>query len=139
MSGGEVRVAIAGTGFIGALHARAARLAGARLVGVAASSPESARRAAQALGAERAFASAEELVEAPDVDVVHICTPNHLHVPLALAALAAGKHVVCEKPIAVDAAGAQELADAAERAGLVAAVPFVYRYYATVREARARV
>jgi predicted dehydrogenase len=135
----SLRVAIAGTGFIGALHARSARLAGAHLVGVAASSPESAQRAAAALRAERAFASAEELVEAPDVDVVHICTPNHLHVPLAEAALAAGKHVICEKPIALDAFGAQGLADAAAESGRIAAVPFVYRYYPTVREARERV
>jgi predicted dehydrogenase len=135
----RLRIAIAGTGFIGGLHARAARLAGARLVGVAASSALSADRAATALGAERAFASAEELVEAPDVDVVHICTPNHLHVPLALAALAAGKHVICEKPIALDADGARTLTEAAEAAGRVAAVPFVYRFYPTVREARERV
>src|SRR3954466_3929760 len=134
-----IRVAIAGTGFIGGVHARSARLAGARLVGVAASSPESAGRAVQALGAERAFASAEELVEAPDVDVVHICTPNHLHVPLAEAALAAGKHVILEKPIALDALSAQTLAEAAAESGKVAAVPFVYRYYPTVREARERV
>jgi predicted dehydrogenase len=135
----RVRVAIAGTGFIGAVHARSSRLAGARLVGVAASSPESSRRAAAAFGAERPFATAEELVEAADVDVVHICTPNHLHVGLALAALAAGKHVICEKPIALDGAGAQALADAAADAGRIASVPFVYRYYPTVREARERV
>src|SRR3954465_533988 len=134
-----VRVAIAGTGFIGAVHARSARLAGASLVGVAASSPESARRAAAALGAERAFESADELVAADDVDVVHICTPNHLHVPLAEAALAAGKHVILEKPIAIDAESAQALTDAATESGKVAAVPFVYRYYPTVREARERV
>ena len=112
-----VRVAIAGTGFIGAVHARSARLAGASLVGVAASSPESARRAAATLGAERAFESAEELVAADDVDVVHICTPNHLHVPLAEAALAAGKHVILEKPIAMDAESAQRLTDAAAASG----------------------
>jgi predicted dehydrogenase len=135
----EIRVAIAGTGFIGALHARSARLAGARLVGVAASSPESAERAAAALEAERAFASAEQLVESPDVDVVHICTPNHLHVPLAKAALAEGKHVICEKPIALDAFGASELVEAAAHSGRVGAVPFVYRYYPTLREARERV
>jgi predicted dehydrogenase len=135
----DVRVAIAGTGFIGAVHARSARLAGARLVGVAASSPESGRRAAAALGAERTFATAQELVESADVDVVHICTPNNLHVPLAEAALAAGKHVICEKPIAMDADGAQELTEAAAGSGKVAAVPFVYRYYPTVREARERV
>ena len=113
MSGGEVRVAIAGTGFIGAVHARSARLAGARLVGVAASSPERGLLAAAALGAERSFATAEELVEAPDVDVVHICTPNHLHLPLAEAALAAGKHVICEKPLAIDDRGAEEMVEAA--------------------------
>ena len=134
-----LRAAIAGTGFIGAVHARSARLAGARLAGVAASTPETGRRAADALGAERAFSSAEELVGSPDVDVVHICTPNHLHRPLALAALAAGKHVICEKPLALDAADARELVDAANAAGLQAAVPFVYRYYPTVREARERV
>jgi predicted dehydrogenase len=134
-----VRVAIAGTGFIGAVHARSARLAGARLVGVAASTPQRAEKAASALGAERALASAQELVESPDVDVVHICTPNHLHVPLAEAALAAGKHVICEKPIALDSFGAQQITDAAADADRIAAVPFVYRYYPTVREARERV
>ncbi|HEY6891497.1 MAG TPA: Gfo/Idh/MocA family oxidoreductase [Solirubrobacter sp.] len=134
-----VRVAIAGTGFIGAVHARSARLAGARLVGVAASTPERAQRAAGDLGAERAFSSAQALVESPDVDVVHICTPNHLHVPLAEAALAAGKHVICEKPIALDSFGAQQITDAAADADRIAAVPFVYRYYPTVREARERV
>jgi predicted dehydrogenase len=91
------------------------------------------------LQAERAFASAEQLVESPDVDVVHICTPNHLHVPLAKAALAAGKDVICEKPIALDAFGASELVEAAAQSGRVAAVPFVYRYYPTLREARERV
>jgi predicted dehydrogenase len=134
-----VRVAIAGAGFIGAVHARSARLAGGRLVGVAASSPARSERAAASLGAERAFNSAEELVTSAEVDVVHICTPNHLHRSLAEAALAAGKHVICEKPLALDADGAATLAVAAESAGVQAAVPFVYRYYPTVREARARV
>jgi predicted dehydrogenase len=134
-----LRVAVAGTGFIGRVHARSARLAGAQLVGVAASSPESADRAAVELDADRAFPSAEELVEAPEVDVVHVCTPNHLHEPLALKALAAGKDVVCEKPIALDAAGAERIAAAAAAAERVVAVPFVYRFHPTVREARARV
>jgi predicted dehydrogenase len=132
-------VAIAGTGFIGRVHARSARLAGAQLVGVAASSRESARAAATELGADRAFDSAEDLVRDAEVDVVHICTPNHLHVPLAEAALAAGKHVVCEKPLALDGSGARRLLDLAAQAELLAGVPFVYRYYPTVREARERV
>jgi predicted dehydrogenase len=134
-----LQAAIAGTGFIGRVHARSLRLAGAELAGVAASSPESAAASATELGAGRAFDSAEDLVGDPDIDVVHICTPNHLHLPLAEAALWAGKHVVCEKPLAIDSSGAQRLVDAAAGSGVHAAVPFVYRYYPTVREARERV
>jgi predicted dehydrogenase len=137
--GSELRAGIAGAGFVAAVHVRSARLAGARIAAVAASTLASAQNAADAFGAERALASAEELVQDPGVDVVHICTPNHLHLPLAEAALAAGKHVVCEKPLAVDAAGALQLAGTAAGSGLQAAVPFVYRYYPTVREARERV
>jgi predicted dehydrogenase len=134
-----LRVAIAGTGFIGTVHARSAQRAGGRLVGVAASSPERSAAAAAALGAERVFPSATALAEADDVDVVHICTPNHLHVELAERALAAGKHVICEKPLALDAESAQRVVEAAAAAPGSDAVPFVYRYYPTVREARERV
>jgi predicted dehydrogenase len=136
---GPIRVAVAGAGFIGAVHARSALLAGARLVGVSASNPSRSREAARALGADRAFDSSEEMVAADDIDVVHICAPNYLHLPLAEAALAAGKHVVCEKPLAMDAAGARRLVDAAADSGRRAGVPFVYRYYPTVREARERI
>jgi predicted dehydrogenase len=135
----SLRAGIAGTGFIGRVHARSVRLAGGHLAAVAASSPESARAAADGLGADRSFDSADELVRDPAIDVVHVCTPNNLHLPLAQAALAAGKHVICEKPLALDAAGAQQLVDAASGSGLLAAVPFVYRYYPTVREARERI
>jgi predicted dehydrogenase len=71
--------------------------------------------------------------------VVHVCTPNHLHLPIAEAALAAGKHVICEKPLAIDVAGARHLTDLAAGSDSSATVPFVYRYYPTVREARERV
>jgi predicted dehydrogenase len=135
----DLRVGVAGAGFIGAVHARSARLAGATLAGVADSSPERAVAAARRLGAERGFDSALALAEAPDVDVVHVCTPNHLHLEVAEAALAAGKHVICEKPLALDAAGAERLARLAATTDRVAAVPFVYRYYPTVREARERI
>ena len=131
-----LRAAVAGTGFIGPVHARAATRAGARLVGVAASSPERSAAAASALGAERAD-TAQALAEAPDVDVLHVCTPNALHVPLVQAALAAGKHVVCEKPLAATGDEAQALLDAV--GDRVATVPFVYRYNPVVFEARARV
>ena len=133
-----LRAGIVGAGFIGRVHARSARVAGARVAAVAASTPRRSAEARRELGAEHDFAGAEELIASDLVDVVHICTPNDLHVPLALAALDAGKHVVCEKPIALDADGAMELVSAAASTGLVATVPFVYRYYPTVREARAR-
>jgi predicted dehydrogenase len=134
----DVGVAILGTGFIGRVHAKAARSNGARVVGVAASTPARARDACAELGADRA-AEAEELVVAPDIDIVHIATPNHLHESLAVAALEAGKHVICEKPLAFDTAGAQRIADAAASAGRVVAVPFVYRFHPVVRQARAMV
>jgi predicted dehydrogenase len=134
-----LRISIAGTGMIGAVHADAARRAGARIVGVSASSPARAKAAAARLGAERPFDSSEELAVAEDVDVVHVCTPNALHGPLVRRALAAGKHVVCEKPLSTAAPDADELAALAARSGLVNAVPFVYRYHAMAAEARHRV
>jgi predicted dehydrogenase len=134
-----LRVGIAGAGFIGAVHARSARLAGARVAGVAASTPERSREAAQRLGADRGYEDAEALVVAPDIDVVHLCTPNHLHAPLAEAALAAGKHVVCEKPLALDAAQAERVTGAAAGVERIATVPFVYRYHPMALEARARI
>jgi predicted dehydrogenase len=134
-----LRAGVIGAGFIGAVHARSARLAGARLAGVATSSPERSRDAADRLGAERAFATPQELATAEGVDVVHICTPNHLHAELAALALEHGKHVVCEKPLAVGAGEAEALLAAAAAADRVATVPFVYRFHPVVREARARV
>jgi predicted dehydrogenase len=135
----ELRAGIIGGGFSGRIQARSVRLAGGRLVGVAASNLERAEALAGELGADSAFATGEELAASEAVDVVHICAPNHLHLPLARAALGAGKHVVCEKPIALDATEAAELVAIAEAAGTVVTVPFVYRYYPTVREARARI
>ena len=134
-----MRSGIIGTGFIGGVHAYAVRAAGGVLAHVAGESPEHAAAAARRLGAEHACASAEELINADDVNVVHVCTPNALHVPQAEAAIRAGKHVICEKPLATDPADARRLVEAAADAGLVAAVPFVYRFYPSVREARARI
>jgi predicted dehydrogenase len=135
----QLRAGIVGAGFIGAVHARSARLAGAALAGVATSSPERSREAAARLGAERAYATPEELATADDIDVLHICTPNHVHAELATLALEHGKHVICEKPLAVDSAQAERLIDAAAGAARVATVPFVYRFHPVVREARARI
>jgi len=135
----RLRVAVAGVGFIGPVHVRAARLAGADVVGISGGDPSRVRAAAASLGVARVFDSSEALVGDPDVDVVHICTPNQLHADLARRALTAGKHVVCEKPLATTAAAAAELVALAAQVGRVAAVPFVYRFHPVVREARARI
>jgi predicted dehydrogenase len=135
----DLRIGIVGTGFVGRVHAAAARSLGAELVGVAASTPERGALAARELGAGQGFRTAEELIGDPRVQVVHVCTPNDLHLRLSELALSAGKHVVCEKPLGTSAAEAAALLKSAERSGLVAAVPFVYRFHPTVREARERV
>jgi predicted dehydrogenase len=134
----EVGVAILGTGLAGRVHALAARMLGARLVGVTASTPARSGAAAAALGAEHGFASAADLLADPAVEVVHICTPNALHVPQVELALAHGKHMICEKPLATTAADAARLASLAREAGLVCAVSFGYRYQSVVQAARAR-
>ena len=138
-NGGGLRAGIVGAGFVGAVHATAARRAGARIAGVSASTEVSTSEAVDRLGAEHGYTEADALVNSPDIDVVHICTPNHLHFALAEAALAAGKHVICEKPLAVTHADALTLCKRAEAANAVATVPFVYRFYPMVREARARI
>jgi predicted dehydrogenase len=131
--------AVVGTGFIGRIHVRSARLAGARIAGVAASSARRSAEAAASLDVPKGYENALDAVKDSAVDVIHICTPNALHLEVAEAALRAGKHVVCEKPLATSASDAQLLADLAATRGLVATVPFVNRYHPMVREARSRV
>jgi predicted dehydrogenase len=133
------RAGIIGAGFMGTVHAHAVRAAGGVVSRVAGRTPEEAERAAARLLAVDVAASVDELVTADDVDAVHVCTPNHTHVALAEAALRAGKHVVCEKPLATSPEDAGRLVEAATQAGVIAAVPFVYRFYPAVREARARI
>ncbi|MDT7707925.1 MAG: hypothetical protein QOG20_3532 [Pseudonocardiales bacterium] len=134
----ELRAGIIGAGFIGAVHAHAVRAAGGTVSRVVSASPQSTVEAAARLGAGACADNAEALIEADDVDVVHICTPNSLHVPLARRALEAGKPVICEKPLAVGLPQARLLADLAATSGVVTTVPFVYRFYPAVREIRSR-
>ena len=132
------RVGIIGGGFMGSVHARSARSAGGEVVAVTASSPESAVRAAERLGVPVAAPSVDALL-AEGLDVVHVCSPNGAHLEHALAVIGAGVHVVCEKPLATTTEDAARLVQAAEAAGVVATVPFVYRFHPMAREARDRV
>jgi predicted dehydrogenase len=134
-----VRAGIVGAGFMGGVHAAAVRAAGGVVAGIVDRSLEKARSLQARVQAERAYESFEDLVEAPEVEVVHLCTPNGAHAALASRALRAGKHVVCEKPLALSVEQAAELVQEAGKAGVVAVVPFVYRYYPMVREIRQRV
>lgn len=137
MAAPRITAAVCGTGFIGTVHAEGIRRAGGRVLGVLGSTPASTARAADRLDTD-AFASFDAVL-ASDADVVHIATPNVLHAEQALAALAAGKHVVCEKPLTTDVADARRLVAAAQASGLVHATCFNFRFYPLVHEARARV
>ncbi|MET4781096.1 Gfo/Idh/MocA family oxidoreductase [Glaciihabitans sp. UYNi722] len=138
-AGGGVRAGFIGGGFMTEVHSRAVRAARGVPYGVASSNPASSADAAARLGIARSYASPDELIADPDIDVVHICTPNTTHAGYAFAAIAAGKHVVCEKPLATSAADADRLVAAVAVAGITATVPFVYRFHPMVREARAKV
>jgi predicted dehydrogenase len=135
---GTIRTGVLGGGFMARVHTAAARAAGAELVGIATSTASGGAAAARDLGYRRGEPDAQALLAASDIDVVHVCTPNATHAQLTEAALRAGRHVVCEKPLATDIADARALVAAADERGLVGAVPFVYRYHPMVREARAR-
>lgn len=130
-------IGMLGAGFMARTHTHAARQAGATLEALASSSPDRAARAASELGYRRALAADDLLAEG--LQFVHVCSPNSSHLEYARAALRAGSHVICEKPLATTSADAQSLVTAAAEAGRLGAVPFVYRYHPMVREARARV
>lgn len=125
----EVGAAVIGTGFIGTVHVEALRRIGVQVRGVLGSTPERGARRAKALGVPHAYASLDELLADPAVQAVHVTSPNDLHVAQSRAVLAAGRHVVCEKPLAMSSAESGELLRAAEQSGLVNATNFNIRYY----------
>jgi predicted dehydrogenase len=133
----RIGMGLVGPGFAGANHIDAVRRLGfVDVVAIAASTEASARRKADALGVPKAYGGWEALVADPDVHVVHNTTPNHLHVPVVLAALARRKHVISDKPLATTADEARRLLEAANDAGVVHAVTFNYRGNPLVQQAR---
>src|SRR5207253_3210154 len=119
--------AVVGTGFIGPVHVEALRRLGRPVVGVLASSPTKGRAAATALGIPKSYDRYEDLLADPAVGVVHLTSPNRLHFEQCRLALAAGKHVICEKPLAMTAAETAELVALAERTPVVTAVSYNVR------------
>jgi len=132
----DVGAAVIGTGFIGTVHVEALRRIGVQVRGVLGSSPKRGAARAEALGVPRAYDSLDDLLADPTVQVVHVTSPNDLHVSQSRAILAAGRHIVCEKPLAMTAAGSAELVEMAAASGLVNATNFNIRYYPLNQQAR---
>ncbi|MGW4032950.1 Gfo/Idh/MocA family protein [Streptomyces sp. NPDC004838] len=133
----STRVAIIGTGMIAAAHVRAARDAGATVLGVLGSSAESSTAAAMDWGLASAFRDLDDLLRSRP-DVVHVCSPNSTHLSYGRAIAEAGIHLVVEKPVATTLEDALLLDQAVRGAGVVATVPYAYRFHPLVREMRER-
>jgi predicted dehydrogenase len=128
---------LVGAGFVGPHHVDAVRRLGyVDIVAVAGSNEASGRQKAELVGARRGYGSYQALIDDPEVQVVHNATPNHLHYEVTSAALARGKHVVSDKPLAMTAAQSKKLVEEARRAAVVTAVTFNYRGNPLVQHAR---
>jgi predicted dehydrogenase len=135
----NLRAAVIGLGFVGKAHLESIRRLGVPVRGILGSSPERTREACTALRVERGYQSFDELVNDKELDVVHVCTPNYLHAEQSIALLRSGKHVMCEKPLAMDFRQAAEMVKVAKESKGVAAVCYNLRYYALCQEAHAMV
>src|SRR5258708_33365364 len=124
-----IGVAMVGTGLMGPVQVEALKRLSIPVRGILGSTPEKSRRAADALGLPKAYDSFENVLLDKDVGAVHIATPNKLHFPMAKAALLAGKHVLCEKPLAMTSAESAELVDVARHSGKAADVNYNSRSY----------
>ncbi len=130
-----MRTAIIGAGYIAAIHARLIRELGGEVVAVCGRTLSSA----QAFGVGQAYDDVNAMLRAVRPDVVHVCSPNTLHVEQTIAAFASGAHVLCEKPMATSSDDARRMIDAAAKANRVGAIAYCYRGYPLVRELRRRV
>ena len=133
----KLNAAIIGLGFVGRAHLEALRRLGINVRGILGSTPERTESAADSLQLPHAYSSLDELAADPSVQVVHLCTPNHLHFPEASQLLRAGKHVLSEKPLTMDSRESAALVSLAKQVNLVGGVAYNLRYYPLCQEARA--
>ncbi|MCA9177520.1 MAG: Gfo/Idh/MocA family oxidoreductase [Planctomycetales bacterium] len=131
--------AVVGTGFIGPVHVEGLRRAGVAITGIVGSTPKKSAAAADRLGLPRGYASLDEALQDPVVTAVHLASPNRLHYAQVLQCLSAGKHVLCEKPLAMTPRESAELVEHAQASGLVTGVAYNIRSYPLCVEARERV
>jgi len=138
--GRPLRAAVVGTGFVGPFHIDAVRRGGyGDVVAIVGSDEQRTQQRAEALGVARGTSDIRSVLDDDAIDVVHVCTPNHTHVEIATAVLTAGKHLVVEKPVALDSASARGLADLARQVDRHALTALTYRGYPMVNRARALV
>ncbi len=125
----EIGAALIGSGFIGTVHLEALRRLGINVRGLLEASDALGASRARELGLPRAYASLDELLADPSVEVVHVTSPNALHYPQVRTILEAGRHVICEKPLAVTSVESAELVRLAKARGVVNATNFNLRFY----------
>jgi len=131
----KINVGVIGIGFIGAAHIEALRRLGTvNVAAIAHSNEEKAKEKAELLMVENYYGDYNELLQNESIQSVHICTPNNLHYQMTKDALLAGKHVVCEKPLALSSKEGEELVALAESKELINAVHFNVRYYPLMRQ-----
>ena len=133
----RIRTAVIGTGFMGRVHLEALRrIEHVDVVEVAATSADKARAAAEGYNVLNSTGAWQDVMRDPSIDAVHVCTPNNSHFPIAKAALEAGKHVLCEKPLAMSSAQARELTELAAAKKLRNALCHNLRFYPMVQQMR---
>jgi predicted dehydrogenase len=136
----KIKAGIIGSGMMGPIHTEALRRLGyVEVVALAEAGEDLAKAKAESLRIPKSYGDYRRLIEDPEVDVVHNCTPNQLHFEVSKAIMAAGKHVVSEKPLSMDSKESRELVALAQRSGVVAAIDFNYRNYPLVQHMRAMV
>jgi predicted dehydrogenase len=136
----KIKAGIIGTGFIGPTHIEAIRRLGfVEVVGIAESNPEMAVRKASELGIPKAYGDFREMLKDDEIQVIHNCTPNHLHYQINKEIILAGKHVISEKPLAMSSEESRELLELARKHKVVHGVNFNYRQYPIVRQLKAMV
>ncbi len=135
----RIRAAVIGTGFIGTVHVQSLRRLGVQVIGVLGSSPERGAARAAEIGVGKAYPTLEALLADDSVDVVHVTSPNHAHYPQVMAILAAGKHVICEKPLAMTSQQSAEMVEMANASGKICAVCYNIRFYPLNQQAHGMV
>ena len=133
----KIKVGIIGTGFIGPVHVEAVRRQpDTEVVALSEINAELARKKADELGIEKAYGDYKELLADKEIDVIHICTPNHLHYEIAKEAVLAGKHVVCEKPLAMNTTEGKELTELAKKNHVICAMHLNCRAYPLIQQVK---